>query len=236
MIIIITIPKKTKESECLNYYNKLFYGMMFESYIKDNKVQFLNKVNEISKKLDINPDWLMAIMYHESRFKTDKPNTNSNAIGLIQFMPSTYQNKWGLSASAIAKMNNVQQLDLVYDFYKDKAGKFKSYTDLHLYAFMPVMVGKPKNSVIQAIGLSADTIAKQNFPFDLNKDNSITVKEFEDYLYNFYSKEMDKKDVNKLFGKGIYDKKTQIGITLGSIAIIGVATYFVWNYYNIKRK
>ena len=50
--------------------------------------EFKDKVVEISKKLQIEPDDLMAVMAFESGI--DPTTTNSiGATGLIQFMPST---------------------------------------------------------------------------------------------------------------------------------------------------
>ena len=53
--------------------------------------EFVKKVQSISSNLNIDPNWLMAIMFWESAgtFSPSVQNKTSGATGLIQFMPST---------------------------------------------------------------------------------------------------------------------------------------------------
>lgn len=151
--------------------------MIFENYIPNNKEAFIKKVRDISDLLEINPDWLMAVMWSESRLKTDIVNPKGGATGLIQFMPKTALGL-GTSVDALKKMNNLQQLDYVYKYFKPVARKITGFLDLYLYTFFPVAIGKPDDWILHSKTLSAGTIAKYNPGFDLNKDDVIQVGEF----------------------------------------------------------
>lgn len=158
--------------------------LLFEKYVPVNKPEFISKVKEISDKLQISPDWLMAIMYHESGLDSTIQNS-IGATGLIQFMPAT-ANGLGVSPDVLKRITNVEQLDYVYKYYKPFAGRFKSVYDLFAYSFMPIAVGKPDDWVFQCKGLSAEIIAKQNKIFDTDKNLEITMKEYKAYIRKWF--------------------------------------------------
>ncbi len=158
-------------------------ALIFEDIVKENRQQFVDKVKNISSKLGINPNWLMAVMYSESGLKhriqnTSYPVQGGYATGLIQFVPST-MTMLGVTAAQLIAMTNVEQLDYVYKYFKPFSGKIKSYADLYLVTFFPAAVGKPKDWVIETSRIPAYSVAKINPGFDLNKDMKITVGEFE---------------------------------------------------------
>ena len=143
--------------------------MTFEEHIKENKIEFTEKVNSISGELGIDPNWLMFVMWFESA-KTFSPsikNKISGATGLIQFMPRTAR-LLGTTTDALAKMTNVQQLDYVKKYFEPYKGRMKNWLDVYCAVFYPVLVGKPDNYVI-----TSDIVARQNPGFDLNKDLDI---------------------------------------------------------------
>lgn len=161
-------------------------SLLFEGYVTSNKQDFTAKVKSISNKLLIDPNWLMAVMYKESRLNPQAVNSNGGATGLIQFMPATAQSL-GTSTAALKAMSNVQQLDYVYKYYKPYITKLNSYPDLYLATFFPAALGKADDYVMQTSKLSAATIAAANPGIDLNKDGKITVGEFKKYCYNQFS-------------------------------------------------
>ena len=57
--------------------------MLFEEKVTENKTAFLSKVKEIGRKLLIEPDWLMAVMYKESGLNHRALHSNGGATGLI---------------------------------------------------------------------------------------------------------------------------------------------------------
>lgn len=153
----------------------------FDDYIPAPKAEFCAKLKEICSKLAINPEWLLAVMYIESRINPKAVNKYTGATGLIQFMPAT-ANSLGTTTAALQSMTAVQQLDYVYLYLKPYTGKMQSFVDVYFAVFFPAAIGKPADYVLQTSKLSADLIASQNSGYDLNNDNQITVAEVESKL------------------------------------------------------
>lgn len=151
--------------------------MNFEEYIKENREEFTEKVNNISNELDIEANWLMFVMWFESRLNPQAVNPISDATGLIQFMPSTARGL-GTTTTVLKRMSNVQQLDYVLAYLRPYKGRMKSWVDVYLAVFYPKAMGNP-NFVI-----TSDIVARQNKIFDLNKDLDISVDEIKTALRN----------------------------------------------------
>lgn len=151
--------------------------MNFEEYIKENREEFTEKVNNISDELGIEANWLMFVMWFESRLNPQAVNHISGATGLIQFMQSTARGL-GTTTTVLKAMNNVQQLDYVLAYLRPYKGKMKRWVDVYLAVFYPKAMGNP-NYII-----TPDIVARQNKIFDINKDLDITVKEIETALKN----------------------------------------------------
>jgi hypothetical protein len=149
--------------------------MNFEEYIKENKKEFTEKVNNICTELRIEANWLMFVMWFESKLNPQAVNPISGATGLIQFTPTTARSL-GTTTDVLKHMSNVQQLDYVLAYLRPYKGRMKRWIDVYLAVFYPKAMGKP-NFVI-----TSDIVAKQNKIFDLNKDLDISVKEIETAL------------------------------------------------------
>jgi len=144
-------------------------ALLYENKIPMNTAAFVAKVIDISKKLGINPNWLMFAMNLETAGTMSHTIVNSiGATGLIQFLPSTAAGL-GTTTAALRQMTNVQQLDYVYKYLKVYAIKFKAFEDVYCAIFYPVLIGKPDNYVIPSTA-----VARQNPLFDINKDLKIT--------------------------------------------------------------
>ena len=161
--------------------------MIYEEYIKFNKIEFINKVKAICQKLLIQPDWLMLVMYAESGLNPKAVNPNGGATGLIQFMPATAIGL-GTTTTELKSMTNIQQLDFVYKYFAPYAGRIKNVHDLYLVTFFPVALGKPETYIMQTKSLTPVIIAKANPGIDLNKDLQITVREFKAYVDKYLKK------------------------------------------------
>ena len=149
--------------------------MNFIEYVKENKKEFTLKVADVCNQLNIKPNWLMFVMWFESKLNPQAVNPISGATGLIQFMPSTARSL-GTTTGVLRHMNNVQQLDYVLAYLRPYKGRMKRWVDVYLAVFYPKAMGKP-NFVI-----TSDIVAKQNKIFDINKDLDISVKEIETVL------------------------------------------------------
>ncbi|MEL6135783.1 MAG: transglycosylase SLT domain-containing protein [Bacteroidota bacterium] len=102
---------------------------------------FEGQVRRVANQLDVPPEWLMAVMYTESKFNPSIENLKgSGAIGLIQFtVPAVKDLNQQLNTryymSDIKRMTAHQQMDLVFAYLKvvqDRYGKFESLPDLYL--------------------------------------------------------------------------------------------------------
>lgn len=143
---------------------------------------FVSRVNYYANLLQIDPNWLMAIMYFESGLKPTAVNQYTNATGLIQFMPSTAQ-RLGTNVDALRNMSAVEQMDFVYQYFKPYTKKLTSLTDCYLAVFYPAAIGKPDSYVLGGAGsTSAKTIASQNKIFDIDANNEITKGEIITYF------------------------------------------------------
>lgn len=163
---------------------------------------FVNAVNYYSELLDIQPDWLVGVMWFESKLNPAAVNPVSGATGLIQFMPATAK-ALGTTTEALKHMNAYEQMTYVYQYLKPYTGRMRSLVDVYFAVFFPKAIGASRNTVLQTSKLKASTIAKQNPIFDTNKDMAITVGEVEDYI-------------NKVIGHGS-KKKTLIGRLLAFV-------------------
>lgn len=145
---------------------------------------FIQKLNEISKKLQVNPNWLLAVMWKESKINPSAQNSISKATGLIQWMPSTLRDKRykGITTDELKKMSATEQLDLVYLYFKPYVGKLNSLQDVYAVTFFPAAMGKDDDWVLQSKNVSAEKIAAQNKVVDLNRDGKITKGEFDEYV------------------------------------------------------
>jgi hypothetical protein len=65
---------------------------LLEHVEPSDRETFADAVRATALALKIPPDWLMAVMYQESRLQPDAVNlAGSKACGLIQFMPDTIE-------------------------------------------------------------------------------------------------------------------------------------------------
>lgn len=140
---------------------------------------FEKKVREISYQLDIKPEWLMAVMYSESKFDASVLNYHgSGAVGLIQFMPKTAA-ELNISTERLKAMDPIQQMEYVYQYLKkikNKHGSFENLTDLYLGILFPDALKQDYCFTLYAKPSKAYT---QNSILDENQDGSVTVSDID---------------------------------------------------------
>lgn len=154
--------------------------MLYETLIPEPRAAILAKVQEVGSRLLIPADWLMIVFKIEAtkngKIDSTAVNPYTGATGYIQFMPSTARSL-GTSVQALAAMSPVDQLEYVYKYFAPYRGKLQSVQDLYTVTFFPKALGKPDDYILKTDTISAGTIAAQNRPYDLNKDNQITYGE-----------------------------------------------------------
>lgn len=162
--------------------------LAFESYVRTDRARFVSEVKKIAQDLKTDPNFLMSVMYAESRLNPKAQNTRfpvqgGFATGLIQFTPDTARSL-GTSTDQLVKMSGVDQLHFVKKYYLPYRGKLNSYFDVYLVTFFPAALGKPDDWVFETRRLSRASIARSNPIIDINKDGKITIAEFKTYLKN----------------------------------------------------
>ena len=140
--------------------------------------EFLDKVVDVSEKLEVSPDDLMAVMAFESRFDPQCVNNSSGASGLIQFTTISLDeiNRTTgkhYTIEDILNMNALEQLDVVYLHCKGN-GNINTLSDLYMSVLCPAAVGKDDNYCLYRIGTEAYEVNKG---LDLNADGIITKAE-----------------------------------------------------------
>lgn len=156
--------------------------LIYEDLVTSNREAFIAKVKTVSANLGIDPNWLMYVMYKESRLNPAAVNSINGASGLIQFIRST-ANGLGTTVEQIRAMSNVAQLDLVERYYRPYKNRIRSAVDLYMATFFPFGIGRDDNWVIQAPGISAGLVARQNPGLDFNRDGQITIAEVKQWFF-----------------------------------------------------
>lgn len=178
---IVAKMHKSKPSQQNTNSDSMVINDIIQKNVPDSD-QFMAKLSQVSTSLGIDPNWLLAVMYKESRLKSTAYNAQSGATGLIQFLPNTASGL-GTTTSALRKMSATQQLDYVYKYLSTWKGKMKSVIDVYLAVFYPAAVGHPDNWVIgsQVSQANAEKIASRN-PAISNGKPTITKADFKQYV------------------------------------------------------
>jgi len=155
--------------------------MILNDKVLVNRDQFLSKVEWISGALGIDSNWLMAVMWFESKLNPQAANPYGTAVGLIQFTKSTALSL-GTTRQELLLMSNVEQLKYVYKYLLPYKGKLNSPGQLYLAIFSPAYLNKADDYIIS---LSANWV-KANKIFDLNQDENITVGEVRTKFIKYY--------------------------------------------------
>lgn len=159
-------------------------ALIFESKVPlAYRTAFIAKVIQVAKNLNVNPNWLMIIMYFESAhtFSPSKWSANRGYVGLIQF---GYYAALDLKTTrtALSRMTAVQQLDYVEKYYKMwfrylKISNVAQFVDFYLITLFPSKVNKGLHAEIESKSISGVAFAKANKAFKPNANGKITVGE-----------------------------------------------------------
>lgn len=170
-----------------NHANRLFLLDKAAMFLGDIQ-GFEKKVRQVAAQLQVPPEWLMTVMYAESRFDPAVFNRKgSGAVGLIQFMPVTAR-EMQVSAEGLSKMNALDQLNYVHRYFqtvRDRYGEYHSLTDLYLAVLYPKARGK---DACFALYFRPSKAYKQNSGLDENGDGVVTVNDIDHRLYRLFPK------------------------------------------------
>ena len=148
--------------------------------------KFEKKVRKVANKLSVPAEWLMAVMYSESKFDASVSNhRGSGATGLIQWMPTTAKD-FDITVEKLRNLNHTEQLDYVYEYLDRVRRKYKQYetlTELYLAILYPRAIGEDYCYTMYAKPSEA---YKLNIGLDIDKDGRVTVKDIDDRMKKMY--------------------------------------------------
>lgn len=139
---------------------------------------------DMAASLGVDPNFLTPVMANESGFNAQARNPMSNAIGLIQFMPSTAR-ALGTSTEELASMTDEEQLPYVAAYLRPYAPRIASAGDAYMAVFMPRYVGSDPGLTIASSPAATYT---QNRVFDREGKGYITVGDVERKAQNLYDR------------------------------------------------
>lgn len=147
---------------------------------------FEGKVRDVAFRLNVAPEWLMAVMFSESRLNPAAVNLRgSGATGLIQFMPMVAA-ELGTSCEQIRSMSATQQMDLVYRYLqriRERYGDYENLTDLYLAILYPRAIEGDLNAILY---VNPSIAYKQNAGLDENKDGRVTARDIDHRMRRLY--------------------------------------------------
>lgn len=160
-------------------------------YIRDDSL-FKAELVDMGHRLDMNPSWILAVMFHESRLNPAARNfRGSGATGLIQFMGPALKDlnkrlRTRYYLSDVRQMDAISQLILVEEYYKmvqERYGKIRNFPDAYLAVLFPKAIGKsPEHVLFSRPGRRYS----QNSGLDLNRDGHITVGDISNRLFTMF--------------------------------------------------
>lgn len=153
-------------------------------YINDIR-GFEEKIRQIAKKMDISPDWLMALIHSESHFNAlQKNQRGSGAYGLLQLKPVAYASM-GIKQVSQSPLKQLEYAGQYLQIQKKVHGKFRNFTELKLAVLYPSALKKPNWHVLFKYPSKR---YKQNKGLDVNNDGKITVSDVHNKMRKQYTK------------------------------------------------
>jgi len=136
---------------------------------------FAYEVLQVADRLNINPDYLMAVIDFESNIDPQKVNSQSGAVGLIQFMSDTAKTL-ETTQSLLLQMSGTQQMAYVEKYFEMRIkqyGQLDNLSDVYMAVLAPSAIGKSADTVLYSSGKAYS----QNEGLDTNNDHKITKAE-----------------------------------------------------------
>ena len=214
-----------------------------ERYPGADHSSFIDKVNNYSYKLGVDPNWLMYVMNTESGLNPQAVNNSytysdgSHSVGLNQMggvvlrsigYPGTWQDFKNLSGS--------EQMDWVYKYFKPYAGRIKNYKDMYLANFYPGYLGRDPSTQFPYSVVAANRI------FDINHDGTLTLQEFYNFLDQKARGEVPASLMSSFFDQGTgqvaqwnFIQTHQRDIIIWVFAILILASLIFVGYLIFKR-
>lgn len=143
---------------------------------------FTDKLEEVAKNINCDPEDLLTVLYSESSLDPDAKNP-SGAIGIMQFMPSTLK-ELGYTTEDIENMSATEQLDVVQKYFEKNNyyHKGEKLTAAQLYA-MVLAPGRADGEVLYAQGKDGQAYV-QNEGLDIDENGTIAMTDLDKRMQN----------------------------------------------------
>jgi hypothetical protein len=139
--------------------------------------EFLSELQQVAARLETRPEWLLNVIASESSFIPSARNRlpRQTASGLLQIIEGTATGL-GTTTAAIRRMNAVQQLRLIEDYFRPFRGKLNSLGDVYLATFRGfILAGGPETVVAPLNGSRKERRAYSlNRGLDVDRNGRIT--------------------------------------------------------------
>jgi len=152
-------------------------------YDQPHAEQFGQRVVELCEQIKTDPDYLMMVMYFESRLKPYVQSDAGTGVGFIQMIHST-AHRLGTTPYRLKKMNGLEQFNYVEKYFEKYVGRVGNLVDLYLAAYYPNGVQKKSNYRFR---LPAK-YRQANKVFPIDEGNFIEKWRLEKGLTDFYIK------------------------------------------------
>lgn len=148
------------------------------AFIPDTAL-FKDQIMEIALSIEVPAEWLMAVIYQESKFDASALNrAGSGAAGLIQFLPSTAASL-NLPYEEILAMSAYEQMRFVGKYLQQvrhQRGDFQSLTDLYLAILYPKAL---QQDYCYALFVTPSIAYKRNKGLDENEDGVVSISDID---------------------------------------------------------
>ncbi len=134
--------------------------------------EFIKAIERIAKRVGANPNDLLGVMAFESKLNPRATNRDTNATGLIQFLPGTARS-FGTSRESLLKQTGLEQLAYV-EKYLSQFGKVLDTTEK---VYSAVLRGKVLNDPNTTLFREGTLAFSQNAGLDKDRSGAITLAE-----------------------------------------------------------
>jgi hypothetical protein len=117
---------------------------MFDKYKADDKEAFYYTIRSVASMLEVPHEWLIFMLWEESRFNIKAKNPVASATGIGQMTKAACKQA-GVNYEMYKTGDVHYQLLSVGKYLKLKKDGFKSYGELYLYLYLPAYINKPNN-------------------------------------------------------------------------------------------
>lgn len=144
---IVNPTKTVVDTVIIEKYDVFNHIILYDKINSKNKDAFILHTKSIAKRLNIPFEDLLILFELESGINHKAVNKKypfkdgTYAYGLIQFTPIV-RTHLNLKYNELKKLNEFEQLELVYNYFKTNKNKIKSFSDLYILTYLPSYINK----------------------------------------------------------------------------------------------